>query len=391
MAAGTSLGPMTDRAIPFNRPYEVGSETLMIKEAVANGHLSGHGAFTKRCEEKLREMTGAKAVLLTPSCSAALEMAVILAGIGPGDEVIMPSYTFVSTANAVALRGGVPVFVDIRPETMNIDERLLEQAITPRTAAIMVAHYGGVAARMTEVMEIGRSHGIFIIEDAAHCVNTSLNGRELGSFGDLATFSFHETKNVQCGEGGALVVNNPSLVARAEIVQDKGTNRSRFLRGEVDKYTWVDVGSSYLSSELAAAFLLTQLEAVDEITASRLRTWGAYNEKLRGLREQGIRQPEIPDGCHHNGHLYYLILPSEQHRESFIGNMTKLGVQTVFHYVPLHESPAGKRLARTSGKLTVTEDLSRRLVRLPIWAGLTEIETDRIVGAAIDSVADILD
>jgi len=374
--------------IPFNRPYEVGTETAYIGEAIKNGHLSGHGSFSRLCEEALRDMTGAEAVLMTPSCSAALEMAVILAGIGPGDEVIMPSYTFVSTANAVALRGGIPVFVDVRPETMNIDERLIEQAITPRTAAIIVVHYGGVAARIAEIMAIGEKHRVLVIEDAAHCLNTSLDGRELGSFGDLATFSFHETKNVQCGEGGALVVNNPALVERAEIVQDKGTNRSRFLRGEVDKYTWVDIGSSYLSSELAAAFLHAQLEMVDDITSRRLRTWTAYRETLRGLGgEAGIPQPVVPDGCRHNGHLYFLILPTEDDRTLFIETMKGKGIQTVFHYVPLHQSPAGKQLAREAGSLPVTEDLSRRLVRLPIWAGLTEAETERISEATIDSIA----
>jgi dTDP-4-amino-4,6-dideoxygalactose transaminase len=374
--------------IPFNRPYEVGTETKLIGEAISNGHLSGHGPFARLCERRLLELTGAAAVLMTPSCSAALEMAVMLAGVEPGDEVIMPSYTFVSTANAVVLRGGTPVFVDIRPETMNIDERLIEEAITDRTKAIIVVHYGGVAARMDEIMSIASESGVRVIEDAAHCINTSLDGRELGSFGDLATFSFHETKNVQCGEGGALVINDPDLVERAEIVQDKGTNRSRFLRGQVDKYTWIDIGSSFLASELGSAFLFAQLETVEEITARRLGVWSAYRDAFSSLgTEAEIRQPMIPEGCRHNGHLYFLILPSEDSRDTFIEAMADRGIQTVFHYVPLHKSPAGERFARPSGTLNVTDDLSRRLVRLPVWAGLTEAEVRRITDATIDSVA----
>jgi dTDP-4-amino-4,6-dideoxygalactose transaminase len=382
---------MSER-IPFNRPFEVGTETDLISEAVANGHLSGHGPFARRCEAWLRDLTGASAVLMTPSCSAALEMAVMLAGVGPGDEVIMPSYTFVSTANAVVLRGGTPVFVDVRPETMNIDERLIETAITERTKAIIVVHYGGVAARMGRITELADSHGLRLIEDAAHCVNTSLDGRELGSFGDLATFSFHETKNVQCGEGGALVVNDPALVERAEIVQDKGTDRSRFLRGQVDKYTWVDVGSSFLSSELAAAFLCAQLESVEEITSRRLRVWSAYREAFAALGSEGddrIRQPVVPEGCRHNGHLYYLVMPSEALRDAFIEQMLARDIQTVFHYVPLHQSPAGLRYSRASGDLSVTETLSRRLVRLPVWAGLSEASTGRIARATIESIESV--
>ncbi len=374
--------------IPFNRPYEVGIETKLIGEAISNGHLSGHGPFSRLCEARLRQLTGAEAVLMTPSCSAALEMAVMLAGVGPGDEVIMPSYTFVSTANAVVLRGGTPVFVDVRPETMNIDERLIEDAITDRTKAIIVVHYGGVAARMAEIMSIALKSGVRVIEDAAHCINTSLNGKELGSFGDLATFSFHETKNVQCGEGGALVINDSDLVERAEIVQDKGTDRSRFQRGQVDKYTWVDIGSSFLASELGAAFLFAQLEHVEEITAKRLGVWGTYNRAFLGFnQEAGISKPVVPEGCRHNGHLYFLILPNEASRDAFIETMAGHGVQTVFHYVPLHESAAGMRFARPSGSLEVTESLSRRLVRLPVWAGLSEVQTERVVNATLDSVA----
>ena len=376
--------------MPFNRPYAVGRETSYIAEAIANGHLSGHGPFARCCAAELRRLTGAPAALMTPSCSAALEMAVILSGIRPGDEVIMPSFTFVSTANAVALRGGVPVFVDVREETLNIDERLIEEAITPRTRSIIAVHYGGVAARIDEILAIASRHDLLVIEDAAHCIHATLDGRELGSLGDLATFSFHETKNVQCGEGGALIVNSPDLVERAEIVQDKGTNRSRFLRGEVDKYTWVDVGSSYLPSEVACAFLFAQLEDAREITSRRLRVWHAYHDAFSETEDRwGVRRPTVPDGCMHNGHLYYLLLGSERERDTFIELMAARGIQTVFHYVPLHQAPAAAALARTSGTLGVTERQGSRLVRLPVWPGMTQGEIEQVVDATFDVLPEV--
>jgi dTDP-4-amino-4,6-dideoxygalactose transaminase len=380
----------SDQQIPFNRPYAVGTETAYIAEAVANGHLSGHGPFAERCTEMLQRLTSAPAALMTPSCSAALEMAVILAGIGPGDEVIMPSFTFVSTANAVALRGGTPVFAEIREETLNIDERRIEELITPRTKAIIVVHYGAIGARMEELMRIARAHDLLVIEDAAHCIQATLGGRELGSFGDIATFSFHETKNVQCGEGGALIVNRPDLVERAYVVQDKGTNRRHFLRGQVDKYTWVDVGSSYLPSEIACAFLFAQLEAAGDITQRRLRAWNSYDAAFAEFESTwNVRGPVVPADCRHNGHLYYLLLESEQKRDAFISAMADQGVHTVFHYVPLHSAPAARRFARSPAALPITDSHSKRLVRLPIWAGMGQPEIERVVEATRTSLGQL--
>lgn len=359
--------------IPFNKPYMTGKEVDYIMQAHANGQLSGDGPFTKQCNTWLEQEIGSRKALLTHSCTAALEMAAILLDLNAGDEVIMPSYTFVSTANAFVLRGAIPVFVDIRPDTLNIDERLIEQAITPRTKAICVVHYAGVACEMDTIMAIARRHGLKVVEDAAQGIFSSYKGRPLGGIGDLAALSFHETKNVISGEGGALLINDPALVERAEIIREKGTNRSRFFRGQVDKYTWVDVGSSYLPSELIAAFLAAQLEHGSEITARRLAIWQRYHEWAAPLEAAGLlRRPIVPTDCRHNAHMYYLLLAGLEERTAFIEAMKAAGIGTVFHYIPLHSSPAGQRFGRTAGLLPHTDAVSARLVRLPFWVGLED-------------------
>lgn len=358
-------------SIPFNRPYLVGRELHNIAQAHANGHLSGDGMFTRQCHAWLEQRIGARKALLTHSCTAALEMAAILLDLQPGDEVIMPSYTFVSTANAFVLRGAVPVFVDIRPDTLNIDETLIEPAITARTRAICVVHYAGVACEMDAIMGIAARHGLKVVEDAAQAIFSSYKGRALGSIGDLAALSFHETKNVIAGEGGALLVNDPALVERAEMIREKGTNRSKYFRGQVDKYTWVDIGSSYLPSELVAAFLAAQLEQGDSITAQRLALWGRYHAWAEPLEAQGVlRRPTIPDGCTHNAHMYYILLDGLARRSAFIERMKSAGIGTVFHYVPLHSSPVGLRCARVHGPMRHTDRAGDCLVRLPLWIGL---------------------
>jgi dTDP-4-amino-4,6-dideoxygalactose transaminase len=359
--------------IPFNRPYLVGKELEYIAEAHANGQLSGDGSFTRRCHAWLEQKTGARKALLTHSCTAALEMAAILLDLAPGDEVIMPSFTFVSTANAFVLRGAVPVFVDIRPDTLNIDETLIEQAITPRTKAICVVHYAGVSCNMHAILAVAKRHGIPVVEDAAQGIMSTYDGRALGSMGDLAALSFHETKNVISGEGGALLINNPALIERAEVIREKGTNRSKFFRGQVDKYTWVDIGSSYLPSELITAFLAAQLEQAEDITCRRLAIWDRYQAWAEPLEVQGlIRRPIVPVDCTHNAHMYYLLLSDLSARTSFIEAMKKAGIGTVFHYIPLHSSPAGIRYGRSNGELPVTDATSDRLVRLPLWIGIEE-------------------
>ncbi|HXE78364.1 MAG TPA: dTDP-4-amino-4,6-dideoxygalactose transaminase [Rhodanobacter sp.] len=358
-------------SIPFNRPYLVGRELHNIAQAHANGHLSGDGMFTLQCHAWLEQRIGTRKALLTHSCTAALEMAAILLDLQPGDEVIMPSYTFVSTANAFALRGAVPVFVDIRPDTLNIDETLIESAVTARTRAICVVHYAGVACEMDTIMGIAARHGLKVVEDAAQAIFSSYKGRALGSIGDLAALSFHETKNVIAGEGGALLVNDPALVERAEMIREKGTNRSKYFRGQVDKYTWVDIGSSYLPSELVAAFLAAQLEQGDGITAQRLAIWRRYHAWAEPLEAQGVlRRPTIPGECAHNAHMYYLLLDGLAQRTAFIERMKAAGIGTVFHYVPLHSSPAGLRCARAHGPMRHTDRASNCLVRLPLWIGL---------------------
>lgn len=368
--------------IPFNVPQLVGEEHAFIDEALAGGKLSGNGEFAGRCARELARRLGAPKALITPSCTAALEMSALLCDLQPGDEVILPSYTFVSTANAFALRGAVPVFVDVLPETLNIDPEAIERAITSRTRAIVVVHYGGVGCQMDRIMELAAAHGLIVIEDAAHALPATWRRRPLGSIGHLATFSFHETKNVQCGEGGALVLNDESLISRAEIIQDKGTDRARFFRGETDKYTWRDVGSSYLLSEVAAAFLWAQMLHIESITARRRAIWDSYHDALRPLEaDSWIQLPKVPRDCVHSGHLYHILVPKGEMRDSFIRALAEHGVHAVFHYVPLHDSPAGTRLGRSSGSLSVTRELSSRLVRLPLWAGLTAQQLAIVVDA----------
>jgi dTDP-4-amino-4,6-dideoxygalactose transaminase len=357
--------------IPFNRPYLSGHELEYIAQAHSNGQLSGDGVFTRKCHTWLEQQTGASKALLTHSCTAALEMAAMLLDLKPGDEVIMPSFTFVSTANAFVLRGAIPVFVDIRPDTMNIDESLIEQAITPRTRAICVVHYAGVSCEMDTIMAVARDHGLKVIEDAAQGILSSYRGRPLGSLGDLGALSFHETKNVISGEGGALLINDPDLIERAEIIREKGTNRSKFFRGQIDKYTWVDVGSSYLPSELIAAFLMAQLEHAHEITNRRLAIWSNYHAWASRMEETGVlRRPVVPLDCTHNAHMYYLLLRDLEARTHFIDTMKNAGIGTVFHYIPLHSSPAGRKYGRTAGTLPHTVAASDRLVRLPLWIGI---------------------
>lgn len=373
--------------IPFNRPFMTGRELSLIAQAHVNGHLSGDGPFTKQCSRWLEVRTGAKKALLTHSCTAALEMSALLLDLVPGDEVIMPSFTFVSTANAFALRGAVPVFVDIREDTLNIDERLIEDAISPRTKAICVVHYAGVACEMDTIMDIARRHGLVVIEDAAQAIMSSYRGRPLGSIGDLGALSFHETKNIICGEGGALLCRDGEMAERAEIIREKGTNRSKFFRGQVDKYTWVDVGSSYLPGEITAAFLAAQMDDAETITASRLASWDAYHAWAEQHERNGLlRRPIIPEHCTHNAHMYYLLLPNLDARSRFIAELKQQGVQAVFHYIPLHSSPAGRQLGRTDGPLAITDDVSERLVRLPLWVGLDAV-MDRVLAAATDALS----
>lgn len=365
--------------IPFNKPFMTGKELWYIAQAHANGHLAGDGSFTKKCNAWLEARTGAQKALLTHSCTAALEMAAILADIQPGDEVIMPSYTFVSTANAFVLRGAVPVFVDIRPDTLNIDENLIEAAITERTRAIVPVHYAGVSCEMDTIMDIARRHGLLVIEDAAQGVMATYKGRPLGSIGHMSALSFHETKNIISGEGGALLVNDPRLSERAEIIREKGTNRSQFFRGQVDKYTWVDLGSSFLPGELIAAFLWAQMEEADAITGRRLAIWHTYHQGFADLERNGLaRRPVIPASCGHNAHMYYLLLANVDSRTRFIERLKQEGIHCVFHYVPLHSAPEGRKVGRVHGDLAHTVALSGRLVRLPLWLGLEEHQPEVI-------------
>lgn len=368
--------------IPFNRPYMTGRELHYIAQAHAAGHLAGDGPFTKRCHEWMRQRTGAPKTLLTHSCTAALEMAALLLRLEPGDEIIMPSYTFVSTANAFVLRGAVPVFVDIRPDTFNLDERLVEGAITSRTRAIVPVHYAGVGCEMDSLMSIARKHGLRVVEDAAQGVMAAYKNRPLGSIGDLGAYSFHETKNVICGEGGALIINDATFSSNAEIIREKGTDRSRFIRGEVDKYTWQSSGSSFLPSELTAGFLWAQLQEADWLTSCRLALWNRYNEMLAPLETKGLlRRPIIPIECSHNAHMYQVLIAPEINRHLVLERLKEAGIGAVFHYVPLHSSPAGRALGRAHEDLSVTNDVSVRLIRLPLWIGLSESEQSRVVSA----------
>lgn len=370
---------MTSELIPFNRPYATGKELDNIAEAHRLGHLSGDGSFTRRCHRWIEEYAGCAKALLTHSCTSALDMAALLLDLKGGDEVIMPSFTFVSTANAFVLRGATPVFVDIREDTLNLDERLIESAITPRTRAIAPVHYAGVACDMDAIMAVARRHGLSVIEDAAQGVMAGYKGRALGAIGALGSFSFHETKNIICGEGGALLVNDPALVSRAEIIREKGTDRDRFFRGEVDKYTWQDIGSSFLPSEINAAFLWAQLEQAQRITAERIAIWRRYHAMLEPLEKLGLlRRPIIPEDCQHNGHIYYVLLSPHTDRQAVLTELKTNAISSVFHYVPLHSSPAGQRFGRAHGDLRLTTSLSERLIRLPMWLGLTEHQQQRV-------------
>ena len=366
--------------IPFNKPFVVGKELYYIAQAVQQGHLSGDGMFTSKCNAWIQNKFEAKKVLLTHSCTAALEMAVILCDIQPGDEFIVPSYTFVSTVNAFVLRGGVPVFVDIRPDNLNIDEKLIAAAITPKTKAIVPVHYAGVGCEMDVIMDIANRHGLLVVEDAAQGVCATYKGKYLGTIGHLGCYSFHETKNFISGEGGALVINDERFLERAEIIREKGTNRSQFFRGMVDKYTWVDIGSSYLPSEMIAAFLYSQLEESDKITNKRLKIWNLYHELLAPLESAGwLRRPKYPEYCCHNAHMYYILLSDLETRTQLIDFLRKEGISSVFHYVPLHSAPQGKKLVGKDINLPVTDDCSERLLRLPCYYELTNEEIEFVV------------
>ena len=374
--------------IPFNKPYMTGRELSLIADAHASRHLSGDGKYTKWCNDWLERLSGAKAALLTHSCTAALEMSALLCDIKPGDEVIVPSFTFVTTVSSFVMRGAVPVFIDIRPDTLNMDETQVEEAITEKTKAIVPVHYAGVGCEIDKIVAIAKKHGLRVVEDNAQGVMSSFRGKPLGSFGDLAAVSFHETKNIISGEGGALYVNDAGLIEKAEIIREKGTNRARFYRGQVDKYTWEDLGSSYLPSEILAAFLWAQMKEAYEITDRRLNIWKKYHESFEGLEKAGrLRRPVVPEHCQHNAHMYYILLNSLEERTEFIANMRKKEIGCVFHYLPLHDSPAGRRFGRFDHELPVTRRVSDTLVRLPLWVGL---EKDGLQDRVIEEVLDLL-
>ncbi|MDB9312959.1 dTDP-4-amino-4,6-dideoxygalactose transaminase [Spirulina sp. CS-785/01] len=366
--------------IPFNKPYMTGKELWYISQAHHIGQLAGDGSYTKKCHQWLEAKTKCHKALLTHSCTAALEMSAILADLEPGDEVIMPSYTFVSTANAFVLRGAAPVFIDIRSDTQNLDETLVEAAITNRTRAIVPVHYAGVSCQMDTLQQIAAKHQLLLIEDAAQGLMASYKGKPLGSFGDLSCFSFHETKNIIAGEGGALIINNPHFTEQAEIIREKGTNRSQFFRGKVDKYTWIEQGSSYLPGELIAAFLYAQLEEAENIISSRLKIWHYYHQLLEPLEQAGkLRRPVVPLDCQHNAHMYYILLSDLPTRANLIENLKKNGISSVFHYVPLHNSPAGQHYGRCHGSMENTINVSECLLRLPLFPTLSLDQVEQIV------------
>lgn len=369
--------------IPFNRPPHTGNEDQYVLAAMRSPKISGDGEYGHKCQEWFQQQLGCAKTLLTPSCTQALEMAALLIDIQPGDEVIMPSYTFVSTANAFVLRGAKIVFVDIRPDTMNIDETLVETAITPKTRAIVPVHYAGVGCEMEVINAIADKHGLYVIEDAAQGVMSTFEGKPLGALGHMAAYSFHETKNFTSGgEGGLLILNDERFVQRAEIIREKGTNRSQFFRGMVDKYTWVDAGSSYLPSELQAAYLWGQLERAQEITQNRLATWNAYREGLQALAQAGhITLPTIPANCQHNGHMFYIKCKDLAERTAFLAHMKQADILAVFHYVPLHSAPAGQQFSRFHGQDRYTTQESEKLVRLPLWYGMEPAVQQRVMGA----------
>jgi len=371
---------VSDDQIRFNRPHMTGKELYYIAEAKFGNMLAGDGPFTKRCHQWLEQHSACCKALLTHSCTAALEMSALLLDIQPGDEVIMPSYTFVSTANAVVRLGARPVFVDIRPDTLNLDETLIEEAITPRTKAIFPVHYAGVGCEMDRIMDLARAYKLWVVEDAAQGVNAFYQGRALGSIGHLGCYSFHETKNVICGEGGALCINDPNLIERAEIIRDKGTNRKQFFRGLVDKYTWVDVGSSYVPSEICCAFLYAQLERIDDITLARRAVYESYNMAMTILETDGlVRTPRVPQECESNWHIFYLLTATPYERDHLLDLLRTHGIHAVFHYVPLHTSPKGQAYHHDTCRLPITEDLACRLLRLPIYYGLSESEQAAII------------
>lgn len=375
--------------VRFNVPPFVGTEEKYIHEAIASHKICGDGTFTKKCSAWLEERFHAKKVLLTTSGSSALDLAALLCNIQPGDEVILPSYTFSSTANAFVLAGARLVFVDVRPDTMNIDENKIEAAITERTKVICIVHYAGVACEMDTIMEIAGRHRLLVVEDAAQAVMSTYKGRALGTIGDFGCYSFHETKNYSMGEGGALVINHEKDIERAEILREKGTNRSKFWRGEVDKYTWVDFGDSYLPSELNAAYLWAQLEEADAINENRLNTWRMYYEGLKDLESAGkISLPTVPDGCEHNAHMFYIKLRDLEERTAFISYLKEHGVGCVFHYVPLHSAPAGQKFGRFSGEDECTTKESDRLVRLPIYFGIEKQEVQSVISAVMGYLND---
>jgi dTDP-4-amino-4,6-dideoxygalactose transaminase len=371
--------------IPFNRPFTAGKEFEYIRQAIENMDLSGDGAITKKCHALLEQILAVPKVLLTTSCTHALEMAALLLDIQPGDEVIVPSFTFVSTINAFMLRSACPVFIDIRPDTLNLDEAKLEQLITPRTKAIVPVHYAGVGCEMDAILEIAGRYGIAVVEDNAHGLFAKYKGQYLGTFGCLATQSFHETKNFTCGEGGALLINDPQYIERAEVIREKGTNRSRFYRGQVDKYTWVDIGSSYLPSGILAAFLYAQLEAREQIQDKRRQIWEYYYEHLQDwAQEHDIRLPIVPDYCEQAYHMFYLLMPSLEKRQAMIAHLKEQGIFSVFHYLPLHLSQMGQQFGGKEGDCPVTEDVSDRLLRLPFYNDLTEADQARVVASIRD-------
>lgn len=369
--------------IAFNKPSFPVQTLRLIEESLKDGQTSGDGPFTRKAQQLLEQQLGVGKALLTTSCTDALELSAILLDIRPGDEVIMPSFTFVSTANAFVLRGAVPVFADIRRDTLNIDENLIEALITERTKAIVVVHYAGVACEMDRILEIADRKGLRVVEDNAHGIYGKYNGKALGSFGDLATQSFHETKNINCGEGGALLLNDPLLVERAEVIREKGTNRSKFFRGQVDKYTWVDIGSSFLISDILAAVLYAQLSNFEQIQNERRAIWNRYNADLGAWSSKnGIRLPIVPEHCEHSSHLFYLLMPSLQSRTRFIEQLKSREISAVFHYLPLHLSPMGRTCQPNPSDCPVTEEISERLVRLPIYSGLEDAQVQRIIDAA---------
>lgn len=366
--------------IPFNKPHLTSKELTYISYAHSSGQLSGDGYYTGKCHDWLEKNLTVKKALITTSCTSAMDMMAILINIKPGDQVIMPSFTFSSTANAICLRGGTPVFVDIRADTLNLDENLIEEAITPKTRAIFAVHYAGVGCEMDKIKAIAKKYNLYILEDAAQGFLAKYKDRYLGTIGDMGAFSFHETKNVTSGEGGALLINNPKFIGRAEIIREKGTNRNQFFRGEVDRYTWMDIGSSYLPGEITAAFLLAQLKKANKIHTKRIKIWNHYHQRLKHLEEGGyLRRPIIPQSIEHNGHLYYILTENAIVRNGLINFLKRKGVLAIFHYIPLHSSPAGKRYGRSAGKMKNTDFISDTLIRLPLFYSLNESQMEYII------------